>query len=216
MKLGTRVRGTAFVAGLLVLAAGCTTSSADGQTSTAVVSLTVSPSVVDPSTFLPSPSAPPASPSPSVRESSTPSSPDSAAQEAADRAAIEAQWLAFWDVYRDMIRAPDDQREPLLSKVATSPLKEAMITEARNAQAAGQDNYGTVRHRTFWDIPVDGNKVATIADCQDQTGTGIVEVSTGRKITEGVDGIEIRGQMVEGEDGPWRVQALFEAGDSNC
>ena len=212
MNLGTRVRGAAIAAGVLVLAAGCTTSSADGPTSTAIVSVTASPSVVDPSTFLPSSSVP----SPSAVESSAPSSPDSAPQEAADRAAIEAQWLAFWDVYRDMIRASDDQRESLLAKVATSPLKEAMITEARNAQAAGQDNYGTVRHRTFWDIPVDGNKVATIADCQDQTGTGIVEVSTGRKVTEGVDGIEIRGQMVEGEDGLWRVQALFEAGDSNC
>jgi len=215
MNLGTRLRAGMMTAGVLILVAGCTSSTADGPTSTAVVSVTVSPSVIDPSSLVPSTSAPP-SPSPSVVEPPASTSLDPAAQEAADRAAIEAQWIKFWDVYRDMIRTPDERRDELLAAVVTSPLKETMINEARSAQAAGQDNYGTVQHRIFWDIPVAGSSVATIADCQDQTGTGIVDVTTGQKVSEGVDQIEIRGQMVESDDGVWRVQALFESGDSSC
>lgn len=215
MNLGPHLRTVTLAVGVLVLVAGCTSSSADGPTSTAIVSVTVSPSVIDPSSLLPSPTAP-ASPSPSSQPPPSPTSLDPAAQEAADRAAIEAQWIKFWIAYSDMIRTPDDEREELLSAVATSPLKETMIDEARIAETEGRDNYGSVRHRIYWDIPIEGKPIATIADCQDQTGTGVVDVNTGEKLSEGVDQVSLRGQMLRGNDGIWRVQALFESGETSC
>lgn len=221
MNLGRRLRGAALAAVVLVLTVGCTAGSADAPTSTAIVSVTVSPSVIDPSSLRPSssepsPSASPSVPSSAAESSASPPSSEISPQEAADRAAIEAQWVKFWRTYAEMIRTPDDQRDALLSEVVTSPLKEKMVDESRSANVDGQDNYGYVVHRIYWDIPVGGNSVATIADCQDQTGTGIVDVQTGEKISAGEPRVNIRGQMVKGDDGVWRVQALFVAGKTKC
>lgn len=218
MNLGTRVRGAAIVAAVLALAAGCTTSSADGPTSTAVVSVTVSPSVVDPSTFLSSSSLPPPSASPSAVESSpsTPPSADISPQEAADRAAIEAQWIKFWLVYRDMVDTPAEQRTELVSSVAKSPLTETMLDIAQDANADGIENYGEVTHHLFWEIPVDGQNVAAIGDCQDQTETGTIDVATGLKSPPGGSKVNIRGQLVRESNGIWLVQTLVDMGTNNC
>lgn len=218
MNLGTRVRGAAIAAGVLVLAAGCTTSSADGPTSTAIVSVTASPSVVDPSTFLPSSSVPSPSTSPSTVESSplAPPSADISPQEAADRAAIEAQWIKFWLVYRDMVGTPAEQRAELVSSVAKSPLAETMLDIAHDANADGIENYGEVAHHLFWEIPVDGQDVAAIGDCQDQTEAGTTNLATGLKSPAGGSKVNIRGQLVRESNGIWLVQTLVDMGTNNC
>lgn len=208
----------AFVAGAtLVLVAGCTSSTADGPTSTDIASVTVSPSVVDPSTTTSSPSSGVSS-SPSAVDSSTPAavSSDISAQEAADRAAIEAQWVKFWTVYRDMVAMPDSERSDVISTVATSPLSETLLGIARDSEAQGIDNYGTVEHRIFWEFPVDGKTVAAIGDCQDQSASGTFNAATGERSSPGHSRVNIRGQLVKGDDEIWRVQTLVDMGLDNC
>lgn len=204
MNLGTRVRGAAIAAGVLVLAAGCTTSSADGPTSTAIVSVTASPSVVDPSTFLPSSSVP----SPSTVESSplAPPSADISPQEAADRAAIEAQWTEFWSIYTNIVRTPADQRSAVLDSVSIDPAKSKVLSAASKFEADGLDYYGNVILRPY-SIQIDSVQgLAILEDCQDQSGYGSVYVSSGKKRTVGVSDNHTQAGLVRGSDGIWRVQ----------
>lgn len=144
------------------------------------------------------------------------SSLDPAAQEAADRAAIEAQWVKFWDAYAAIVRTPDEQRDGLLAPLVTSPLKEKIIEVAREANSAGKDNYGTVVHRIFWELPVGGQSTAAIADCQDQANSGTIDLASGSKLTVGEPRVNLRGQLVRGSDGVWRVQTLVTLGSTGC
>lgn len=215
MNLGPHLRTVTLAVGVLVLVAGCTSSSADGPTSTAIVSVTVSPSVIDPSSLLPSPTAP-ASPSPSSQPPPSPTSLDPAAQEAADRAAIEAQWIKFWEVYADIVRTPEADRIAVVDAVAVSPQKEMLLDAAATAEAAGIDSWGSVKHRIYWQDPVDGKATATIADCQDQSESGQIDIATGERIVTGVPRIDLRGNFVRVADGTWKVEQAINLGSADC
>lgn len=218
MNLGTRLRAGALSAGVLIFVAGCTTSTADGPTSTAIVSVTVSPSVIDPSSPLPTTSAASPSPSASAVESSPPTSvsSDISPQEAADRAAIEAQWIKLWEIYTMLARIPSEERQPTLASVTSSPLTENLITAAKQANVDGVDNYGNVNHRLFWLSSINGATTATIADCQDQSEAGTVSVATGQTLTTGRERINLRGDFIKGADGIWRARSIIDLGNSDC
>jgi len=207
MKLSTRLRAVFAMGAVLALAAACSSNSADGPTSTPVVSLTVSPSVVDPSTAPPVESTS-SNPSPSVIEPSTPSpaSSEISPQEAADRAAIEAQWAEFWRVYEGIVRTPAVERSTLLDEVSVDPAKTRVLDAAARFDADGLDYYGKVVLRPF-KIDLDtGTGQAVLSDCQDQSNYGSVYVSTGQKRTVGVDHNHAQAGFVRGADGIWRVQ----------
>jgi len=207
MKPSVRLRLACAAGVLLVLAGGCTSTSADGTTtSQPLLSLTVSPSVVDPSTVSP-PSSAPSSPTPGVEPPTpAPSSTDPAAQEAADRAAIETQWANFWDIYVGIVRTPADQRATILDGVSVEPAKSRVLDAASRLEADGLDYYGIVILRPYSvDIDVDGQK-AVLSDCQDQSGYGSQYVGSGKKRTVGVDHNHTQAGFVRGDDGIWRVQ----------
>ncbi|HEY5844364.1 MAG TPA: hypothetical protein VIU87_23410 [Mycobacterium sp.] len=217
MKLSARLRVASVVGAVLALAAGCTSTSADGPTSTAIVSLTVSPSVVGPST------APPAettstSPSPSVIEPSTPSptSGEISPQEAADRAAIEAQWRTFWEVYVNIVRTPEDQRSASLDAVSVDPIKSRILAAAQRFSSEGIDYYGTVVNNPYWPTPVDGQEFALLRDCMDQSQYGSLFVASGEKRSTGIDHDHVQGGFIRGSDGVWRVQNFQYITDTPC
>lgn len=208
------------LAAVAVLVAGCTSSSADGPTgsSGSGSSVAVSPSVADVST---SPSAhvaseglasAPAAPSPT----GTADSQDIAAEEAADRTAIEAQWVTFWEVYRQIARSPEADRPGLLQPVAIDPSFSAALRDAKTLSDQGLDTYGNVVHHLSWPIPVDNGQNATIADCMDQSNAGTFAVATNEKRSVGVAANNIRGVMNRGSDGIWRVSTLLYLTDQPC
>jgi len=217
MKLSARLRVACAVGAVLALAAGCTSTSADGPTSTAVVSLTVSPSVVGPSTTSPTSSAPD-TPSPSVIEPSAPTSASSdiSPQEAADRAAVEEQWRRFWQVYQEMVRIPDSQRIIELESVSVDPIKSELLDVARKFEAEGIDYYGSVAHYRYWATPIDGDRYAILRDCMDQSRYGSVYVATGEKRSAGIPSDHIQGGFYKGDDGIWRVQNFQYITDIAC
>lgn len=218
MNLGTRLRTGAISVGVLILVAGCTSSTADGPTSTAVASATASPSVIDPSSILPSTTAPPPSPSPSVVESSAAPSASSgiSPQEAADRAAIEAQWVKFWEVYTGILRTPVDQRSPALDAVSVDPAKTNILNAASKLEADGLDYYGNVIVKPY-SIEIDSKQgLAVLEDCQDQSGYGSVYVNTGKKRTVGVSDNHTQAGFVRGTDGIWRVQNVQYPTNAPC
>ena len=206
------LRAGVLAAGMLILVTACTTSAADGPTTTPMATITGTPSAIDPSSLLPSTSAPPASPSPSPSPSDpgtsvvTTASPDISPQEAADRAAIEAQWAEFWRVYTNIIRTPVDQRSTALDAVSVDPAKSNVLGAASRLEADGLDYYGSVVLRPF-SVEIDSSRgVAVLEDCQDQSGYGSLYVETGKKRTVGVSDNNTQAGFVRGTDGVWRVQ----------
>jgi len=218
-RIGARLR-VALLAGAVALAvASCTSDPADGPTSTSA-SPTATASVIDP---LPSSSSAVSStamgsPTASVIDPPTPSSApsDPVTQEAADRAAIEAQWLAFSKVYDRIIRTPEAERAALIETVTVEPLTTKMLDAAKRLQSQGLDYYGSVIQHPYWVDPVGGQPYAVMRDCQDQSQSGSVWVSTGEKNTVGVERNSLQVGFIRGSDGIWRVQTISNLEDVPC
>jgi len=214
-RAGIRWRPLLCVLAVALGVAGCTSSSADGPTSSS--SLTIaSASVIDTSTA----SAPATASSPGevstpsvgdvpTASSAPPSALDPAAQEAVDRRLIESQWVAFWNVYDAIVRTPKDQRAAALAAVAVPPVSDNILEAADQADIDGIDNYGPVTHRLSWQFSIDGASTATIADCQDQSQAGTIKISTGEKGPPGQPRSNMRGLFNKGTDGVWRLSQLF-------
>ena len=214
MKLSVHFRVALAGGAVVVLAAGCTSSSADGPSSEPLATTpTASPSVVDPTDPTSSPS-----PAPSLidRPSETPSSSDLAPQEAADRAAIEAQWSSFWNVYENIVRTPGNQRPAALDAVSVDPIKSEILDAVQRFQSDGIDYYGSVVHYPYWPAPVDGQEFAVLRDCMDQSDYGSIYVASGEKRSSGVEHDHIQAGFVRGTDGVWRVQNFQYIVDVPC
>lgn len=220
MTLGSRLRGGTVAAAVILLAAACTTGTADAPAPSAVTSPTASPSVIDPSSLNPSsrptPSAP--SPAPTDLDSSAPSSgsADISAQEAADRAAITLAWSQFWSVSDNLWRVPESDRAGAASAVAVEPTISQTVEQARVLQEQGLEAYGTPIFHPYWEQNVDGQNVAVMGDCTDTSQTGAQEVATSIKTTVGVPQRNTRATFVRSGDGYWRVQRIEYIVDEPC
>lgn len=213
MRTSIRLRIACIASALLALVAGCTSNSTDGTTSSPAAS--ASPSVVEPVTASPTATS---VVSPSIVEPSSPTanSLDPTAQEAADRAAIEAQWVKFWEIYLGLARLPQSEREAALSAVAVSPFKERLIESVEIDAETGIDNYGSIKHNISWQFPVGGHSHAVIADCQDQSGSGTYDVTSGTTLSAGEPRIDLRGQFVRDDLGAWKVEDVVNLGSRDC
>ncbi len=220
---GLRWRVAAACCAAVVLGvAGCTSSSADGPSSTSPLTLG-RPSVIDHSTASVASmvSSPAVSPPASVNDVPTPSSVppsslDPATQEAADRAAIEAQWGRFWQVYNNSVRTPIEQRSSALDAVSVDPVRSRLLQAAERFDAEGLDYWGSVIQHPYWVAPVNGQQVAVMRDCQDQSHYGSLVVKTGVIRSTGVERNSLQAGFVLGPDGVWRVQTLNHLGDVPC
>jgi hypothetical protein len=217
------VRWRVVMCGLAVAlgAAGCTSGSAAGPTTTSPLTF-ASASVIDPSTasVAATASSPVASLTPSVTAGETSSAPpaslDPAAQEAADRAAIEAQWVKFWQVYTDSVRTPIEQRSSALDTVSVDPIRTRLLEAAKRFDDEGLDYWGSVITHPYWVEPVNGQQFAVMRDCQDQSHYGSLVVQTGAIRSVGVENNSLQAGFVLGPDGIWRVQTLNHLGDVPC
>lgn len=115
-----------------------------------------------------------------------------------------------------MVSTPADQRPELISSVAKSPLKETLLDIAQDANSKGEGNYGEITHRIFWEVPIDGQSVAAIGDCQDQSNAGTVDTASGSRSPGGGSRINVRGQLVRDPGGTWLVQTLVDMGVDTC
>ena len=104
----------------------------------------------------------------------------------------------------------------MAAAVAVDPGLTNLLTDAKTVEAKGWDSYGQITHRISWPQPVDGKATAVIADCQDTSQAGSLEVSSGNKTTVGVARNPLQGTLVRGDDGVWRVQQAFYLKDEPC
>ena len=201
------------LAAVAVLAAGCTSTSADGPSgsSGSASVAAVSPSVADLSTT-PISAVAPSDVTTSPETATTPTEvsalPDPALQEATDRAAIETQWKKFWNVSENIIRTPAEMREAALGEVSVDPIKSRMLSAANKSASEGIDYYGSVVQHPYWVDPVDGRDFAVMRDCQDQSQYGSIEVASGNKRSVGVARDSLQAGFVRDSQGVWRVQNI--------
>ena len=220
-RVGSRLRMAMLASALALAAVGCTSSSGDRPPTSATPSAsTATASVVDPSSSssVVVESTVSASPPASVIDAPTPIStpPDPGTQEALDRAAVEAQWVKFWDIYINFVRTPGSERDMLAASVAIEPIRSDLSKSAANFESEGRDNYGTVTHRLSWIDSISGGSSAVIADCQDQSQFGSMSVSSGEKLSVGVDRDNIKGAFEKGADGIWKLKQIYYVPDVPC
>ena len=211
MKTGVRLRAGAVAVGMLILVAGCTSSTADGPTTTPLATITGTPSAIDPSSLLPSSSPAPPSPSPSVVETS-----EISPQEAADRAAVEAVWAAFWKVSDGLTAIAVADRPALASTVAVEPTLSQALDDARSLDSKGREVYGQSYFHPYWEQPIDGKSIAVMGDCTDTSMSGARDKATGEIRTVGVTDNNTRATFVRESGGVWKVKEIFYLLDQPC
>lgn len=54
---------------------------------------------------------------------------------------------------------------------------------------------------------------ATVYDCQDSSGSGLLNSITGKKINRGVEQAHTKALLVKGADGRWRVSKSITVGE---
>lgn len=137
-------------------------------------------------------------------------------KEIADRQAVEAAWVRFWDYYPTFEELSPQERQSIADSISVDPLKTQILEGAANADANGESGYGTVTHRISWYQSVDGQQQIAIADCMDQDKMGTDDRSTGKKLSKGYPRTNLRGDVVLGADGVWRVRNLYYLTDETC
>lgn len=216
MNLGTRLRVGVVSAGVLLLVGACTSSTADGPTSSSATSVTATPSVIDPSSLVPGTSTVGPSPSPTAVETSTPSSSDISPQEAADRAAVEAAWAKFWEVSDNLTRIDEEVRRQEMYAVAIDPTLSQALADARSLDAKGREIYGHSAFHPYWEQSINGAATAVMGDCTDTSKSGARDKGSGEIRTVGVADNNTRATFVRESDGTWKVHEIFYLLDQPC
>lgn len=127
--------------------------------------------------------------------------------EAADRKAVEAAWVKYWGVFTDMMKVPKDARKSAYGVVAVDPLLSKMLKDALRSDEQRIANYGTVKHRYSWTLPIEAN-VAVFEDCMDQTKFGILDKQNKRFLT-GSSNVNNQVTAVK-TGGVWKIAGFVE------
>lgn len=145
------------------------------------------------------PSGGPSTPPPSVNAASpTPSS-------ASDRAALLQQYRAFWMALAPASTSPAADRKRLLSRVAVDPELQSLLSGIARERARGRAFYGVDVPRPKIEQLSTEQSLAVIDDCQDSSGSGVIELSSHRKLTKGTAHNHVVVTLHRGADDVWRV-----------
>jgi hypothetical protein len=124
--------------------------------------------------------------------------------------------VKYWDIYTNIVRTDKSERSALGATVAVDPALSNLSKSADYFESQGRDTYGSVTHRLSWLEPIDTATEAVLADCQDQSGFGSLDVKTGQKLTVGVERDNVKAHFIKGSDAVWRVSDIYYLEDSPC
>lgn len=120
--------------------------------------------------------------------------------------------------YTDFISAldhadsmPQDSRRQQLSAYMIDPQLSRVVSHSIKNQSKGLVSYGTSIVHTK-KIEVSGD-TATVHDCQDSSGAGLMNARTHQKYNRGVEKESIRTSLKRGPDGQWRVSKMNILGE---
>lgn len=151
----------------------------------------------------------------SASPTATPLTPDEV--EAAERLAAETAYINFWrTVWTFAEEYPQDQWAQVVEEIAVNPVLSQILSGRAEQVQKGIALYGEVITRVSWTQPISGQASATLMDCQDSSNAGQLEVATGDKLTGGLPRSLVRGTLVKGADGAWRVQQIEYLVDEVC
>lgn len=126
---------------------------------------------------------------------------------------IVAAYREFFAAQTRISEAPAAERRSMLEPLATDPALSRVLRGMLAADDADEVGYGkeVINPRV---TRVDGDQ-AEITDCQDTSGAGRKNRSTGKVITRGTPEADVEATMQRGVDGNWRV-ATVEYKDDEC
>jgi len=122
---------------------------------------------------------------------------------AGDRAAVAGAYRRFWAVASTVDSQPRPVWRARLAAVAAEPLLSRMLSGFDAQTAAGSRQYGTVvTHPVV--VRSDAAR-ASIVDCQDASGSGLLDTATGLPSTVGSARTPVAATLLRGPTGGWRV-----------
>jgi len=155
-------------------------------------------------------SATPVSVSPSPSPSPSSVTPTGTVEEQ-----ILAQYRKFWtEALPAASAAPAAQRRAILSPVAGEPALSRLLGVMSKLDAEGKRAYG--RMISLQPTVQRGGAVALVRSCFDSSGSGELDIKTGRKLTVGPKRELILTTLKRSPDGSWRVTSIGQPKDSSC
>jgi hypothetical protein len=140
------------------------------------------------------------SPTPAASASVTPSSATTSETEQ-----ILAQYRGFWQTLTPASRAPESKRGEVLGRYAADPALRSLLAGIAAKRREGQWYYGANLPRPRLESSSVSAGVAVVDDCQDSSGAGLGSVSSGQRITVGVERNHVVATLHRMPDGVWRV-----------
>ena len=146
---------------------------------------------------------------------SAPQSPAASTSPEPARATVLTQYTAFWRSLTPASKAEPGARRAILSKVAADPELSSLLSGIARERSRGRAFYGVDVPRARVTQLLSAQGIAVIDDCQDSSGSGVMELDSGRRLTKGVAHNHVVSTMHRGGDGIWRV-ASVEYPKSSC
>lgn len=137
----------------------------------------------------------------------TPSSNSTSSAPAAtsERSALLLQYRTFWKALAPASTSPASERKRLLSRVAVDPELGSLLSGIARERARGRAFYGVDVPRPRIEQLSTEQSLAVVDDCQDSSGSGVIELATHRKLTKGTVRNHVVVTLNRGADGVWRV-----------
>ncbi|WP_147339383.1 hypothetical protein [Actinomadura spongiicola] len=145
------------------------------------------------------------SPMPTVAVSAPVSPPPESQTEA-----IKRSYIAFVAILDRADSLPASTRRQKLGVHMTDPQLTQVLDRVEEMKRTDIATYGTVATH-IQSVRIVGTG-ATLRDCQDSSGAGLLNVRTGKKINRGVEEETIKAYLAEGSDGRWRVTKSISYG----
>lgn len=125
------------------------------------------------------------------------------AASARDRSAAVVAYLRFWSVASTVDSQPRPRWRTLLAAVAVEPLLSRVLSGLDAQLAGGGRQYGVVRPRPV--IVAQTTRSASVVDCQDASGSGVLDIDTGLPRSRGAARTAVSATLLRSPDGTWRV-----------
>ena len=120
-----------------------------------------------------------------------------------DATRITTDYRRFWSIASGLSRQPPESWRRTLATVAVEPLLSEMVDAATEQHRKGLLDFGTIRLHPR--IVRSSTRRVSIVDCQDASGSGLLDAETGAVTSVGSARTPFAGVMDLSSDGRWRL-----------
>ena len=153
--------------------------------------------------------------SPSAATTRSPSvAPTPVPKPLTEKQKVLAGYEAFWESFGPLGQMSAAERPAALRAVAVEPLIAATLKELARRDAANQVSYG--RTGTRPEVSLLQGASAAVRDCQNTSASGLMDKTTGKKLTVGVPAYLRLSEMKRGTDGVWRITTINAYPNAKC